>query len=163
MSPQTRPDLVELTFDVPDRLVGRFYMAVGLVLKDAQAQRDRGQSPAGPAEPELHDWGTDSFDAELVDLTWRKFSPRAQAVFSLLMENPGVALTADEIAAKTGLANGRHALAGVLAWPSRQCAEMGLNPPFRFDASTMPGETGSYWIDPQTARLFIGARDRSRA
>ena len=157
MSPQTRPDMVELTFDVPDRLVGRFYMAIGGVLRDAKEQARR-ENTTGPAESELHDWGTDSFDYELVDLAWRKFSPRAQAVFSLLMDNPGVAMTADEIAAKIGLANGRHALAGVVAWPSRQCAEMGLNPPFRFDAPTAPGETGSYWMDPETARLFSNVR-----
>jgi len=26
MSPQTRPDMVELTFEVPDRLLGQFYV-----------------------------------------------------------------------------------------------------------------------------------------
>ena len=158
MSPQTRTDLVQLTFEVPDRLVGEVYFAIGLALKRAQQEET---TPQG--EPELHDWGTESFDGEQVDMAWRKFSPRAQAVFSLLMENPGVAMTADEIAAKIGLANGRHALAGVVAWPSRQCAEMGLNPPFRFDAPSSPGETGSYWMDPETARLFINARDRAMA
>ncbi|HET7016667.1 MAG TPA: DUF6416 domain-containing protein [Streptosporangiaceae bacterium] len=158
MSPWTRPDMVELTFEVPDRLVGEVYLAIGLVLRNA---REESETPG--TEPDLHDWGTESFDTEAVDLAWRKFSPRAQAVFSLLMENPGVAMTADEIAAKIGLANGRHALAGVVAWPSRQCAEMRLNPPFRFDTPTAPGETGSYWMDPETARLFIGARDRAQA
>ena len=156
MSPQTRTDMVQLTFEVPDRLVGDVYFAIGLVLKRAQQEETTTEG-----EPELHDWGTESFDGERVDMAWRKFSPRAQAVFSLLMENPGVAMTADEITAKIGLANGRHALAGVVAWPSRQCAEWGLVPPFRFDASTVPGETGSYWMDPETARLFMGARDRA--
>lgn len=152
--------MVELTFEIPDRLVGDVYVAIGLVLRRAQ------QDSAGTgdfAEPELHGWGAESFDAERVDMAWRKFSPRAQAVFSLLMDNPGVAMSADEIAVKIGLANGRHALAGVVAWPSRQCAEMGLNPPFRFDVPTAPGETGSYWMDPETARLFAGARERSLA
>ncbi|HEY3904821.1 MAG TPA: DUF6416 domain-containing protein [Streptosporangiaceae bacterium] len=158
MSTQTRTDLVQLTFEVPDRLVGEVYFAIGLALKRAQQE-----SATTDSEPELHDWGTESFDGEQVDMAWRKFSPRAQAVFSLLMENPGVAMTADEIAVKIGLANGRHALAGVVAWPSRQCAEMGLVAPFRFDAPTASGETGSYWMDPETARLFIGARDRALA
>ena len=157
MSPQTRPDMVELTFEVPDRLLGQFYIAVGAVLKRGHVQRTTPQ-----AEPELHDWGTEAFDSERAHKAWRKFSPRAQAVFSLLMENPGTPMQADDIAAKIGLANGRHGLAGVVAWPSRQCAEMGLTPPFRFD-SPAPSETGSYWMDPETARLFIAARERSLA
>jgi Family of unknown function (DUF6416) len=158
MSQQARPEMVELTFEVPDRLLGQFYMAVGAVLR-----RQQGQSTTAQAEPALHDWGTEAFDSELAHKAWRKFSPRAQAVFSLLMENPGTAMQADEIAAKIGLANGRHALAGVVAWPSRQCAEFGLTAPFRFDSPDAPGETGSYWMDPETARLFIAARERSMA
>ena len=153
MSPQTRPDMVELTFEVPDRLVGQFYLAVGAVLK-----RGRVASEA-QEEPELRDWGTMASDPELARMAWRKFSPRAQAFFSLLMDNPGTAMQADDIAGKIGLANGRHALAGVVAWPSRQCAEYGLAPPFRFDSPAAPGETGSYWMDPETARLFIAARE----
>ena len=82
-------------------------------------------------------------EAELADMAWRKFSPRAHAVFALLMENPGVAMQADEIAVKIGLANDRHGLAGVVAWPSRQCAEMGRTPPFRYESPPAPGETGS--------------------
>jgi len=40
---------------------------------------------------------------------------------------------------------------------------MGLVPPFRFDAPTAPGETGSYWMDPQTVQLFTRARNRALA
>jgi len=157
MSPQAKPDMVELSFEVPDRLVGHIYIAIGAVLKRAQ------QSTTAEEEPELHDWGTHAFDSELAHMAWRKFSPRAQAVFGLLMENPGVAMQADEIAVKIGLANGRHGLAGVVAWPSRQCAEMGLTPPFRYESPPAPGETGSYWMDPDTAQLFIAAQQRSLA
>jgi Family of unknown function (DUF6416) len=158
MSPQTRPDLVQVTFEVPHRLLGEFYIAVGAVLKQA-----RGQSATDQGRRELHDWGTEAFDSELAHMAWRKFSPRAQAAFSLLMDNPGVAISADEIATKLGLANGRHGLAGVVAWPSRQCAEMGLTPPFRYENPAGSGETGSYWIDPQTAQLFIAAREEALA
>jgi Family of unknown function (DUF6416) len=160
MRPQARPDMVELSFEVPDRLVGHVYIAIGAVLKRGQ------QSTTAKEEPELIDWGvTEAFadEAELADMAWRKFSPRAQAVFALLMENPGVAMQADEIAVNVGLANGRHGLAGVVAWPSRQCAEMGRTPPFRYEGSPAPGETGTYWMDPETAQLFIAARERSLA
>jgi hypothetical protein len=149
--------MVELTFEVPDRLLGQVYKAIGAVLKDGYEQS------TARAEPGLRDWGTEVYDSELAHKAWRKFSPRAQAVFSLLMESPGTAMQADEIAAKIGLANGRHGLAGVTAWPSRQCADMGLTAPFRFDSPAGPGETGGYWMDPETARLFLAARERSLA
>lgn len=151
---------MELTFDVPDRLVGRFYIAVGSVLRGAQEQDTTAETET---EPELHEWAAETFDSERAGQAWRKFSPRAQAVFSLLMENPGVSLTADEIAAKVGLANGRHSLAGLVAWPSRACADMGLMPPFRVEAPGAPGEVASYWMDPETARLFLDARERAQA
>lgn len=141
-------------------LLGQVYIAIGVVLKRAQ------QSTTAEQEREAHDWGgTQAFadEAELADMAWRKFSPRAQAVFALLMENPGVAMQADEIAVKIGLANGRHGLAGVVAWPSRQCAEIGRTPPFRYESPPAPGETGSYWMDPETAQLLIAARERSLA
>lgn len=150
--------MVTLTFEVPDRLLGRFYIAVGGVLKRAQDQSKTAEE--GPA---LHDWGSHAFDSDLAHMAWRKFSPRAQAVFALLMENPGVAMQADEIAAKIGLTNGRHGLAGVVAWPSRQCAEIGLTPPFRYENPPAPGETGSYWMDPETAQIFLAVRERSLA
>jgi hypothetical protein len=142
--------MVAVTFEVPERLLGQFYVAVGAVLKKAQdANR----------EPDLKDWDLMAFDDELARMVWRKFSPRAQAVFSLLMENPGEAISADELAAKIGLANGRHGLAGVVAWPSRQCAEVHRAPLFRYEAAQKPGETGAYWMDPRTATLFLAARD----
>jgi hypothetical protein len=142
--------MVEVTFEVPERLLGDFYIAVGEVLKRAK-DAERG--------PEILDWDVMAFDDELAKMVWRKFSPRAQAVFSVLMDNPGEAISADELSVKIGLANGRHGLAGVLAWPSRQCAEVHRVPLFRYEAAEKPGETGVYWMDPRTARLFLSARE----
>jgi len=153
-----RPEMVQVTFEIPERLLGRFYIEVGVVLKRAQYE-----SAAEEAAPQLREWGTFAGDDDQAVAAWRKFSPRAQAVFSMLMENPGIAMPADLLAAKIGLANGRHGLAGVVAWPSRQCAELGLVPPFRFDNSAAPNEAGTYWMDPETAELFTAARQRSMA
>jgi hypothetical protein len=150
--------MVEVTFDIPERLLGQFYVAVGGVLKRAQLE-----SAAEQAEPQLREWGTFGGDDDQAAAAWRKFSPRARAVFSLLMDNPGNALPADELATRIGLTNGKHGLAGVVAWPSRQCAELGYVPPFRFDNSAAPNEAGTYWMDPQTAELFVAARQRSMA
>jgi hypothetical protein len=148
--------MVQVTFEIPDHLLGQFYHAIGGVLQDAQHD-----SAAEPTEPDLNEWSV--FNVDEAAVVWRKFSPRAQAVFSLLMDNPGVAIPADEIAAKIGLANGRHGLAGVVAWPSRQCAELDFVPPFRFDNSAAANEAGTYWMDPQTAELFTLVRKRSMA
>lgn len=150
--------MVQVTFEIPERLLGRFYIEVGVVLKNAQYD-----SATEEAEPQLREWGTFPSDDRQAATAWRKFSPRAQAVFSLLMDKPGVAVPADELAAKVGLTNGRHGLAGVVAWPSRQCAELGLVPPFRFDNSAAPNEAGLYWMDPETAELFTAARQSSMA
>lgn len=150
--------MVQVTFEIPEPLLGRFYIAVGFVLKRAQLE-----GASGATEPKLREWGLFAGDDDQAAAAWRKFSPRAQAVFSVLMDNPGIAVPADDLAAKIGLANGRHGLAGVVAWPSRQCAELGLVPPFRFDNSAAPSEAGTYWMDPQTAELFIAAREMSMA
>jgi hypothetical protein len=148
--------MVQVTFEIPDHLLGQFYMAVGRVLHSAPDE-----SAAEQIEPQMSEWSV--LDGDDAAVAWRKFSPRAQAVFSLLMDNPGIAIPADEIAAKIGLTNGRHGLAGVVAWPSRQCAELGFLPPFRFDNSAAPNEAGTYWMDPETAELFRGVRQRSTA
>jgi hypothetical protein len=150
--------MVQVTFEIPEHLLGQFYLAVGRALQNAQDESDAEQ-----AEPEMAEWGTFGGDDEQAAQAWRKFSPRAQAVFSLLMDNPGIAIPADEIAAKIGLSNGRHGLAGVVAWPSRQCAELGFQPPFRFDNSAAPNEAGTYWMDPETAELFRTVRQRAKA
>ena len=146
--------MVEVTFEVPERLLGQFYTAVGVVLKNAQL---------GDREPDVLDWDLMAGDDQLAEMVWRKFSPRAQAAFSVLMDTPGDAIPADELAAKIGLANGRHGLAGVVAWPSRQCAEVHRVPLFRYEAAEKPGEPGAYWMDPRTAKLFLAARDRHLA
>ena len=45
--------MVQVTFDIPERLLGRFYMAVGRVLMRPQLEGSRQE-----AEPQLHEWGT---------------------------------------------------------------------------------------------------------
>jgi hypothetical protein len=147
-------EMVQVTFEIPERALGPFYVAVGGVLKRAQLE-----SALERTGPQLHVWGAEPSDSEMAIMAWRKFSPRARAVFSLLMDIPDVAMSADDIASKIGLSNGRHSLAGVVAWPSRQCAELGLMPPFQFDEPAEPGGTGSYWMDARTAALFVEARE----
>ena len=82
------PDMVQVTFEIPDHLLGDFYIAVGATLN--RAKPDTEDEPASPV-----DWGTAPSELEFEPAreVWRKFSPRAQAVFSLLIDNPGIAMT----------------------------------------------------------------------
>ncbi len=52
-------------------------------------------------------------------------------------------MQADEIPVKIGLANGRHGLAGVVARPSRRCAEIGRTLHSGTSSPPAPGPDGS--------------------
>ena len=86
-----------------------------------------------------------------------KFSPRAQAVFSLLIDNPGLAVTGEDIASKLDIPNGKRGVAGIVAWPARHCADAGYVPLFRCEEAD-----GGYWMDPDPADLFARGRDAAR-
>jgi len=144
--------MVQVTFEVPDHLLGSFYIAVGATLN--RARPDVADEPASPV-----DWGTadSDFEFESAREVWRKFSPRAQAVFSLLIDNPGIAMTGEDIASKLDIPNGKRGVAGIVAWPARHCADAGYAPLFRCEDAD-----GGYWMDPDTADLFARVRDAAR-
>jgi hypothetical protein len=148
----TRPDRVQVTFEIPDKLLGAFYIHVGATLTRARQQD-------APAEDEsATDWATDNYGDDLAARNiWRQFSPKAQAVFSLLIDNPGVTMTGDEISQKLGIPNGNRGVAGIVAWPARRCAEAGRPSLFRFSEAD-----GGYWMDPDAAELFAQVRDAAR-
>jgi Family of unknown function (DUF6416) len=148
----TRPDRVQVTFDIPDKLLGEFYLHVGATLNMAREQDE-------PAEDTLAmDWATDNYGDDLTARgIWRQFSPKAQAVFSLLIENSGVTMTGDEISQKLDIPNGNRGVAGIVAWPARRCAEAGRPSLFRFSEAD-----GGYWMDPDAAELFAEVRDAAR-
>lgn len=137
--------MAQVTFEIPDKVLGDFYVAVGVVFKRAQTE-------VRESDEGLRDWATADSDYSKAYSVWRRFSPKAQAVFSLLIDGPGEAMTGDEIALKLDIPNGKHGVAGIVAWPARHCADAGFNPLFRF------GDGGAYWMDLATARLFAQAR-----
>jgi len=149
---EPRPDMVRLTFEIPDHLLGSFYIEVGATLNRARPD------PADEhASPVMTDWGSADSDFEPAREVWRKFSPRAQAVFSLLIDNPGLAITGEDIASKLDVPNGKRGVAGIVAWPARHCADAGYVPLFRCEDAD-----GGYWMDPDTADLFARVRDAAR-
>jgi len=147
---EPRPGVVQVTFEIPERLLSRFYTLVGFVLQ--QARPDEPEEPASPA-----DWDNVDLDFESAREVWRKCSPRAQDVFSLLIDNPGLAMTGEDIASKLDIPNGKRGVAGIVAWPARHCADAGYVSLFRCDDAD-----GGYWMDPDTADLFARVRDAAR-
>ena len=152
MRAEPRPGMVQVTFDIPDHVLGTFYLHVGARLR--QAAPDDDDEPA-----QLEDWGSEpsQYELERARGVWRKCSPKAQAVFSLLIDNPGVAITGADIAGKLGIPNGNRGVAGIVAWPARHCADAERNPLFRYEDAD-----GGYWMDPVTAGLFGRVRDAAR-
>lgn len=157
-----------LTVPVPDDRTAEFYQFFGLWLAGAlDLTRAGGEAPAGtsrgpgdlPAAPEadLTPWGSTEQDVADATTLWKKYSPRARAMFSLLIDNPGKEYTGVEIAEAADIPNGAHGVAGVLAWPGRHGWSVGRGLPteHREDPET---EQGYYWVPADRAEVFKAAR-----
>ncbi|WP_256239441.1 DUF6416 domain-containing protein [Lentzea flaviverrucosa] len=103
---------------------------------------------------ELVAWSRD--DGELAAAVWGKFSEKAQALFSVLMDKPGVPFSGDELGLLLGLPNGKHGVAGVLGWPLRHCQAVGRSWPWVWEYPE--GENVRYWMTEEVAGLFRQAR-----
>jgi len=142
---------MELTVQVPDSQMGRFYSDLGECWR--QAEREARSAEHGDEEGEIiRDW--DTGDEPLASHVWRKFSTHAKALFGLLMDRPGDAMTGEELAAEVGIPNGKYGVAGVLAWPTRHCNEIGRPLLCRYEEPMTPDASGTYWIDQAVADLF---------
>jgi hypothetical protein len=87
-----------------------------------------------------------------------KLSERAQSLFSVLIDAPSVKASGERLATDLDIPDGKYDVAGVLAWPSRHCAEVGRTLPVRYQDGAK-GESANYWMDPATAAVFGKARD----
>jgi Family of unknown function (DUF6416) len=147
--------MMELTVQVPDGQLGRFYTAVGECWLRAEHEAGDGDG-TGEDEGDLQDW--DMGDEDLAAHVWRKFSTHAKAMFGLLMDHPGDAMTGEELAAAVGIPNGKYGVAGALAWPARHCAAAGRPILCRYEEPMTPDASGTYWIDQAVADLFRPVR-----
>jgi uncharacterized protein DUF6416 len=146
---------LEVTVKVPEGHLGEFYVLLGRVWHNAEEEAARTED-AAPADDEsdLDDWDDDDVDLELARGVWRKFSANAKAMFSLLMDEPGEAVTGEDIAERLNIPNGKYGVAGILAWPGRHCAAVGRVLLCRYEEAPAPGASGTYWIDEKVASLF---------
>lgn len=150
--------MADITVPVPDDRIAEFYSFFGTWLAGS-LNPSSGEAADGSGVPQAsHEWG--STDDDLADAValWKKFSPRARAMFSLLIDNPGTEYTGEQIAEACGIPNGAHGVAGVLAWPGRHGAAIGRGLPsnWRQDPETFES---FYAMSPERAALFGAARD----
>lgn len=152
----------DITVPVPDDRIAEFYSFFGLWLAGSLSLPvpTSGISLETPEAPQpFRAWG--STDADVADAValWTKFSARARAMFSLLIDNAGQEYTGEQIAEACGIPNGAHGVAGVLAWPGRHGAAIGRGLPseWREDPETYES---FYSMSPERAALFATAREQ---
>lgn len=155
--------MADITVPVPDDRTAEFYQFFGLWLAGSLSLTagTSGISPETPEAskpPKLTPWSHEDSDLPDATLLWKKYSPNARAVFSLLIDNPGKEFTGDEIAEACNIPNGAHGVAGVLAWPGRHGAAIGRGLPMKFreDPDTLKGY---YSMPADRADFFKGVRD----
>ena len=156
----------DLTVPVPDDRVADFFQFFGRWL-DGSLSLSQSLSGAigAPSEglqgapPDRIPWGNAEQDFADAEALWRKYSPRARIVFSLLMDSPDKEYTGQEIAEATNIPNGAHGVAGVMAWPGRYGHAIGRPLPaeWREDKETLES---FYWMPAATAEVFKVARAR---
>lgn len=140
--------MIDVTVKVPEDRIAEFYALVGSWLSGEPAS---GEEDDGEAVPS--DWANTDDDLRLAAIVWTKFSPRARALFSLLMERPGTKISGEEIARALNIPHGKYGVAGVLAWPGRRCLAVGRTLPWKYEDGPVGG-SASYWVDPEIADLF---------
>lgn len=116
----------DITVPVPEARTAEFYQFFGLWLAGslslpggipvgAESPSETSQMPT-PHQP----WGDTKSDVNDAALLWEKYSPRARAMFSLLVDNPGKEFTGEQIADAANIPNGaRRGRGPRLARPSR--------------------------------------------
>jgi hypothetical protein len=147
--------MIDVTVTIPEDRVADFYELVGRWLSGG-LQRTGADLPE-PADSPAKEWTDTEGDVRLARVVWEKLSPRAMAVFSLLMAHPGRKLSGDDLAATVKIPNGKYGIAGVLAWPGRHCAAVDRRPLWRWESGP-PGGSASFWVDKEVADLFERVR-----
>ncbi|WP_082909145.1 DUF6416 domain-containing protein [Mycolicibacterium iranicum] len=148
--------MIDVTVKVPEDRVPEFYTMYGNWLNG---------SPSGPTptvtknseNPNDRPRWTDA-DTALAAEVWNKLSATAKGLFSTLIDEPETRFSGEELAGMLNIPNGKHGVAGVLAWPGRYCVS--ANRRWFWEWDYPEGETAVYWLSRENAALFREARDR---
>src|SRR5687767_9286886 len=84
--PKEIPTMIDVTVKVPEDRVGEFYELVGRWLAGAPLTVTDAPDEARVAPVA---WTNNQEDLAIAKVVWAKFSPRAKAMFSMLMDAPG--------------------------------------------------------------------------
>jgi Family of unknown function (DUF6416) len=145
--------MIDVTVKVPEDRVGEFYEMVGRWLTGEELAVGALGSPVTG----LKDWTDSPEDLTLARVVWEKLSPRAKAIFSLLMDNPGEKVSAEDLASACDIPHGIYGVAGAMSWPGRHCAAVNRHLPVKWQEGS-DDSGGLYWFEPETADLFSKAR-----
>jgi hypothetical protein len=149
--------MIDVTVKVPEDRVPEFYSMYGTWL-NAPPQA---LPPSGTGTIEGtrdHQPWSDS-DTALAAAVWDKFSDTAKGLFSTLIDEPERRFSGDELSEMLGIPNGKHGVAGVLAWPGRHSFAVNRRWPWSW-SYPVEGDPVVYWFTPEVAALFREARDR---
>ena len=146
--------MIDVTVKIPEERVGELYELVGRWLS-GEPLEDAGGDAHGTAPK---NWANTDDDLVLARVVWEKFSPRAKALFSLLMDHPEHKVSGADLAATLDIPNGTSGVAGVLAWPARHCAAVNRVGPWWWEYGP-DGDGASYWVEREAADLFNKVRN----
>ncbi len=143
--------MIDVTVKVPEDRLAEFYSMFGTWLSTTPG--DAPEIDAGGHSP----WAAD--DVDVAAAVWGKFSDVAKGLFSVLIDNPETKFSGEELAGMLGIANGKHGVAGVLAWPGRYCFAVSRVLPWSWEYP-VENEPAVYWFTTEMADLFGRARGR---
>ena len=150
----------QVTVAVPEERVPEFYswFAAFLAAEPGSPPPSTGRGHRGPRGLRQHTdagaWSAD--DADQAAWLYRKLAPPARRLFDLLSEAPGQRFGGELIAKRLGLDKGAHGVAGILAWPGRYSRHLNRVLPIATEGRADGGT--DYYMDPDTAALFVAAR-----
>jgi hypothetical protein len=150
----------QVTVAVPEDRVPEFYawFAAFLAAEPGTAPPLTGGTRRGSRgrfhHGEARAWSAQ--DADQAAWLYRKLAPQARDLFDLLADNPGARFGGEDVAKRLRLEKGSHGVAGVLAWPGRYSRHLDRVLPIATEGR-LDGGT-DYYMDPELAELFIGAR-----
>lgn len=145
--------MIDITVKVPESRVAEFYSMFGGWLSEPLAA----VIPEGANDGAHAPWS--EADGELAAAVWGKFSDTAKGLFSTFIDSPESRFSGDELSELLNIPNGKHGVAGVLAWPGRHCFAVDRTWPWSWEYPE-EGVPAVYWFTNEIAALFRQARDR---